>query len=1353
MRADFPPARASARRPGRSSLVVLITGLLAWIGCVDVSTTPGGSYPALLPVAAVFPEGVSSQARLIDEWRVQVTRPGVGVIAEEGGPVSPGQETVQAQISVDLEAECENLQVRIELLSEGDVWFQGEDEFQVCAGGGGAARAIQLGWAAGGISPETKVFNVRQGESQTQTFTITYAGGRPLSWSVRAQEGSVGWLSTDPSSGSVSAAQPQTVAVTVDASDLQPGRYFANLLVEPEGIQSPMKRVLVDLTVLEAPSRDLVVSSLLHSPENPTTEDVVTVSAIVRNDGNASAAASLLRLELTGAGTTTHDVPTLGPGQSYEVQRSAGMLSAGSYTVTATADDGDTVEESSETNNQRSDAFTVTGVSRPDLVVSSLTHAPGNPTSNDGITLLAVVRNDGDAPAEASVLRLEMTGVSTTTHDVPVLGSGQSYEVQRSLGTLSEGSYTVTATADGGGAVEESNETNNQSTESFVVADAPRPDLVVSSLTHSPSAVTTNDAVTLKAVVKNDGNAAAAASVLRLELAGASTTTHTVPALGPGQTYEVQRPLGTLSAGGHTATATADDGDAVEESNETNNQRTHTFTVGALPDLVVSSLTHSPANPTADDGVTLAAVVRNNGNVVAGASVLSLEFPGAGTTTHSVPVLAPGQGYQVQRSVGTVPEGDHSVTATADATTIVEESDETNNQRTDAFSVTVAPRPDLVVSSLTHSPENPTSSDEIIITAVVRNDGNGPAGTSVLRLGLTGTTHDLPALAPGEEYQVQRSAGTRPAGAYVVTATADFANTVEESDETNNERTDAFSVAQAPELWVSPTSMSFTTVQGSNPPPQVLTVKNIGGGTLTWSYGFARGLGTCPWVPDLTPPSGSLVAGDSILVTVTLQTPCSAGQTGDGFIQISSNGGTAAVNVAVTVNPLAFTISSVLPGTASPGQMVAVLGGTFPGFPNSPEAVFHQGAAHETGFVFSAPSGPDRLYVRLPEGGSLSDGPATLTLIAADQSGQSNAYPITISTTPGTPLVQGIYSVADPQSNSGCGGNISTNPVTTVNRGDGLAIAAYGLDTSGTTAVFTQGAFTQNVASTCAVSGSFGLVSIVPIPDGLQDGQFTVQVFTTEGGVQSDLSASATLTLVSPPAPSLDYSFIEACPAVILTSAWAETSTVTVAVRDQNADPMVGAAVTLTDGGSFGPISLQTGPDGHASASYSSASAGQKTFTAQISAMGSDLTLQESDDLLVDNPRGAYLVKVAGDGQTIIAGQSGTFTVDAKTSTIGVIVSNIPVGWAVEGGNCFYMYTDGAGRASMVVSVGASSPPGTYTVSADLAGSSPVTFTFSVASSSPTSRPSSSKDSGLWGYPGTERGGDLDRHERPEAER
>ena len=118
----------------------------------------------------------------------------------------------------------------------------------------------------------------------------------------------------------------------------------------------------------------------------------------------------------------------------------------------------------------------------PDLVVSSLTHAPEEPTSAEPITLTAVVTNIGDANAAASELSFKVGGETfPPVYAIPALAPGASFTVERIVDSLIPQNYLNTATADVNNAVAESNEDNNVTTDSYTVTDPLLPDLIIQS--------------------------------------------------------------------------------------------------------------------------------------------------------------------------------------------------------------------------------------------------------------------------------------------------------------------------------------------------------------------------------------------------------------------------------------------------------------------------------------------------------------------------------------------------------------------------------------------------------------------------------------------------------------------------------------------------------------------------------------------------------------------------------------------------------------------------------------------------------------------------------------------------------
>jgi subtilase family serine protease len=109
---------------------------------------------------------------------------------------------------------------------------------------------------------------------------------------------------------------------------------------------------------------------------------------------------------------------------------------------------------------------------------------------------------------------------------------------------------------------------------------------------------------------------------------------------------------------------------------------------GCRADLVVKSLTHSPAIPTTKDTTTITAVVKNKGIKAADPSTLAIQV-GSDTTpaTYPVPTLKPGETHTVQRKETLSVAQRYVVTATADYNKEVPELNEKNNKKTDIFRV------------------------------------------------------------------------------------------------------------------------------------------------------------------------------------------------------------------------------------------------------------------------------------------------------------------------------------------------------------------------------------------------------------------------------------------------------------------------------------------------------------------------------------------------------------------------------------------------------------------------------------------------------------------------------------------
>jgi subtilase family serine protease len=244
------------------------------------------------------------------------------------------------------------------------------------------------------------------------------------------------------------------------------------VVVEPnEGnnLRTASIRVGADLTL-----------TALAAPLRAASGATISVSDTTRNSGSASAGTSTTRFylstNLTLDGTDiklepARQVPVLAPNESSAATTTITLppVANGSWFLLANADDANAVVEAFEQNNVR-----FTGIQiGPDLTILSLS-VPSTGVSGATITITDTTRNVGAAEAGPSVVRYYLSTNSAfdagdiplnAVRAVPALAPNVSYAGSATVPLPSgmSGSFYVIVVADGGGAVEESSETNNVS--------------------------------------------------------------------------------------------------------------------------------------------------------------------------------------------------------------------------------------------------------------------------------------------------------------------------------------------------------------------------------------------------------------------------------------------------------------------------------------------------------------------------------------------------------------------------------------------------------------------------------------------------------------------------------------------------------------------------------------------------------------------------------------------------------------------------------------------------------------------------------------------------------------------------
>ncbi|MGZ3113993.1 CARDB domain-containing protein [Streptomyces sp. H62] len=213
---------------------------------------------------------------------------------------------------------------------------------------------------------------------------------------------------------------------------------------------------------------------------------------------------------------------------------------------------------------------------------------------------------------------------------------------------------------------------------------APAPDLTVTGLAWTPAAPSERDAVTVNTTVRNAGTARSAATTTEVTVEGAVAGSAAVPALDPGQSAEVAVSTGTRPAGSYSVAAVVDPRGTVAELDDTNNSRTAASRLvvdrAPGPDLEVTSVTTNPAAPAVGAQVSFTVAVHNRGTSAAAAGSVTRLQAGSTTLNGTTGQIAAGATVDVPVSgTWTATSGGVTLTATADATGVVTETNENNN--------------------------------------------------------------------------------------------------------------------------------------------------------------------------------------------------------------------------------------------------------------------------------------------------------------------------------------------------------------------------------------------------------------------------------------------------------------------------------------------------------------------------------------------------------------------------------------------------------------------------------------------------------------------------------------------------
>ncbi|MEE8517900.1 MAG: CARDB domain-containing protein, partial [Dehalococcoidia bacterium] len=206
-----------------------------------------------------------------------------------------------------------------------------------------------------------------------------------------------------------------------------------------------------------------------------------------------------------------------------------------------------------------------------------------------------------------------------------------------------------------------------------------------------------------------------------------------------------------------------------------------------FPDLIITNVSWTPESPTVGDSTTVSFEVKNQGPRTSDAASIQFEVDTKQLSAANVPTIAPGATTVVDFT-WTATLARSVLGGTVDVADAVSESNESNNQRSAIFSGGLLP--DLVVKSVSYSPESPSAGDDVTVTVELANVGAGNAAASRVAAHLDEATSmnffiQYPSLEAGDSATLSFTWSAKK-GPFSMRFVADHLEAIQETSDANN---------------------------------------------------------------------------------------------------------------------------------------------------------------------------------------------------------------------------------------------------------------------------------------------------------------------------------------------------------------------------------------------------------------------------------------------------------------------------------------------------------------------------------------------------------------------------------------
>jgi len=552
------------------------------------------------------------------------------------------------------------------------------------------------------------------GVAQVDTITVHFFDGDPASGGTLIGEVTIPLI---PASGSnetslswtIPTASSRTVFVKIDPFN------SIDELDETDNIASK------NATASTLPDLSITPADITFNPATPTADDPITISAIIRNKGEASAENVTVDIyegdPSSGGiklGASVFPAISAGSSVSFEVTSSFPL---GGHSIYVIVDDANSIEEGNEKNNSAIKLLQV-GVGFVDLSIdkNDIVFNPNYPSEGNMVTIIAGIKNNGEKEIQNVPVKFFLNNPATggtqlgpeitiplilakATENVSVIWDTAGHAADNDIYVLVDPSHIIY----------ESDEYNNMAFRSIRIAVTDGPDLTLSSndIRFIPSSPNTGETVTLTASIRNVGSQDAANVPVEFSLGNPNIHgtliigMQTIPFIAKGNSANAQITWNSAGFSGiYNLHANVDSSNEIPEINENNNTAYTALEIKMpqAPDLTVTSVdTASIITDTQALTVSgaIKAVVENKGNKSAngpfeikvfedrnGNKTFDSDFDNVlGNLIYPGNILA---GSIVTTDIpisGKILFRNNLIYITVDTSNIVQEVDETNNTR------------------------------------------------------------------------------------------------------------------------------------------------------------------------------------------------------------------------------------------------------------------------------------------------------------------------------------------------------------------------------------------------------------------------------------------------------------------------------------------------------------------------------------------------------------------------------------------------------------------------------------------------------------------------------------------------